>query len=153
MAKSSKAQRSIDAILAGEPDDMNIEFDKVEAAVEPMPEPEPAVAQKTAPKFEADDATLGPSLEESFGHVGNLDAVLRIPVTIQVVLGSAVMPVANLMKLRRGAAIPLDHRVGEPVDVVVNGRTVARGEVVVVEDDTSRFGISLTEILGGPASN
>jgi Flagellar motor switch/type III secretory pathway protein len=70
---------------------------------------------------------------------------MRIPVTIQVVLGSAIMPVANLMKLRRGSAIPLDHRVGEPVDVVVNGRTVARGEVVVVEDDTSRFGISLTE--------
>nr|WP_284538791.1 flagellar motor switch protein FliN [Pleomorphomonas sp. T1.2MG-36] len=95
----------------------------------------------------------GPSLEDSFGAVRNLEAVMRIPVTIQVVLGSAIMPVANLMKLRRGSAIPLDHRVGEPVDVVVNGRTVARGEVVVVEDDTSRFGISLTEIVGGNASN
>ena len=58
------------------------------------------------------------------------------------------MPVSNLLKLGRGAVIPLDHRVGEPVDVVVNGRIVARGEVVVVEDDTSRFGISLTEIVG-----
>ena len=78
----------------------------------------------------------------------NLDAVLRIPVTIQVVLGSATMQVANLMKLRRGAVVPLDHRVGEPVDVVVNGRIVARGEVVIVEDDNSRFGVSLTEIVG-----
>ncbi len=78
----------------------------------------------------------------------NLDAVLRIPVTIQVVLGSASMQVANLMKLRRGAVVPLDHRVGEPVDVVVNGRIVARGEVVIVEDDNSRFGVSLTEIVG-----
>lgn len=67
---------------------------------------------------------------------------------MQVVLGSTSMPVANLLKLGRGAVIPLDHRVGEPVDVVVNGRVVARGEVVVVEDDTSRFGVSLTEVVG-----
>ena len=52
------------------------------------------------------------------------------------------------LKLGRGAVVPLDHRVGEPVDVVVNGRVVARGEVVVVEDDTSRFGVSLTEVIG-----
>jgi flagellar motor switch protein FliN len=82
----------------------------------------------------------------------NIDAILRIPVTLQVVLGSATMPVANLLKLGRGAVVPLDHRVGEPVDVVVNGRVVARGEVVVVEDDTSRFGVSLTEVINS-ASN
>src|SRR5260370_41961209 len=78
----------------------------------------------------------------------NRDVILRIPVSVQVVLGSATMPVANLMKLGRGAVIPLDHRVGEPVDVVVNGRIVARGEMVVVEEDESRFGVSLTEIIG-----
>ena len=78
----------------------------------------------------------------------NIDTILRIPVTVQVVLGSTSMPVSNLLKLGRGAVIPLDHRVGEPVDVVVNGRVVARGEVVVVEDDTSRFGVSLTEVIG-----
>lgn len=78
----------------------------------------------------------------------NLDTILRIPVVVQVVLGSAVMPVSNLLKLGRGAVIPLDHRVGEPVDVVVNGRVIARGEIVVVEDDNSRFGVSLTEIVG-----
>ena len=78
----------------------------------------------------------------------NIDSIMRIPVDVQVVLGSATMPVANLIKLGRGAVIPLDHRVGEPVDVVVNGRIVARGEVVVVEDDNSRFGVSLTEIVG-----
>ena len=81
----------------------------------------------------------------------NLDAIMRIPVSVQVVLGAATMPVSGLLKLGRGAVIPLDHRVGEPVDVVVNGRLVARGEVVVVEDDNSRFGVSLTEIIG-PAS-
>ena len=78
----------------------------------------------------------------------NLETILRIPVTIQVVLGSAVMPVSNLMKLGRGTVIPLDQHVGEPVDIVVNGRVVARGEVVVADEDTSRFGVSLTELLG-----
>lgn len=78
----------------------------------------------------------------------NLDTILRIPVSVQVVLGSAMMPVSNLLKLGRGAVIPLDHRVGEPVDIIVNGRVIARGEIVVVEDDNSRLGVSLTEIAG-----
>ena len=90
---------------------------------------------------------------ETLGSGPNLDSILRIPVHLQVVLGSATMPVANLMKLGRGAIVPLDHRVGEPVDVVVNGRIIARGEVVVVEDDNSRFGISLTEIVGAGRSD
>jgi flagellar motor switch protein FliN/FliY len=96
-------------------------------------------------------ATAG-AAGERFGSPRNLDSILRIPVVVQVVLGSATMPVANLMKLGRGAIVPLDHRVGEPVDVVVNGRVIARGEVVVVEDDNSRFGVSLTEIVGPPGS-
>ncbi|MFE1600190.1 flagellar motor switch protein FliN [Methylobacterium sp. ID0610] len=91
--------------------------------------------------------------EQTIGTGRNLDAVLRIPVLIQVVLGSATMPVANLMKLGRGAIVPLDHRVGEPVDVMVNGRVIARGEVVVVEEDNSRFGVSLTEIVGPSTSD
>jgi flagellar motor switch protein FliN len=96
-------------------------------------------------------APVAPPASESIGTGRNLDAVLRIPVLIQVVLGSATMPVANLMKLGRGAIVPLDHRVGEPVDVMVNGRVIARGEVVVVEEDNSRFGVSLTEIVGPAA--
>jgi flagellar motor switch protein FliN/FliY len=83
----------------------------------------------------------------------NLDMVMRIPVTVKIVLGSTTMPVASLMKLGRGAIIPLDRRVGEPVDVVVNGRVVARGEVVVVDEATSRFGISLTEVVGPSAGD
>lgn len=75
-----------------------------------------------------------------------IDSILRIPVVLQVVVGSATLPVSNLLKLGRGAVVPLDHRVGDPVDVVVNGRTIARGEVVVVEEDGARFGVSLTEI-------
>jgi flagellar motor switch protein FliN len=99
--------------------------------------------------------------DESFPEVGdngeslavsqpnrNLDTILRIPVSVQVILGSAMMPVSNLLKLGRGAVIPLDHRVGEPVDIIVNGRVIARGEIVVVEDDNARLGVSLTEIAG-----
>ncbi len=78
----------------------------------------------------------------------NLDTILRIPVSVQVILGSAMMPVSNLLKLGRGAVIPLDHRVGEPVDIIVNGRVIARGEIVVVEDNNARLGVSLTEIAG-----
>ncbi len=93
------------------------------------------------------DGSMG-SAQATMSGGRNIESILRIPVTVQVVLGSTSMPVANLLKLGRGAVIPLDHRVGEPVDVVVNGRVVARGEVVVVEDDTSRFGVSLTEVIG-----
>lgn len=94
-------------------------------------------------------ADLAARAAEETSRLTNLESILRIPVTVQVLLGSATMPVADLMKLGRGAVIPLDHRVGEPVEVVVNGRIVARGAVVVVEDENSRFGVSLTEIVGG----
>ena len=94
-------------------------------------------------------ADLAARAAEETSRLTNLEPILRIPVTVQVLLGSATMPVADLMKLGRGAVIPLDHRVGEPVEVVVNGRIVARGAVVVVEDENSRFGVSLTEIVGG----
>ena len=77
----------------------------------------------------------------------NLNTILSIPVTVQVVLGSTSLPVASLMKLARGAVISLDQRVGDPVDIVVNGRVVARGEIVVVDEVSQRFGVSLLEIV------
>ncbi|WP_208976202.1 flagellar motor switch protein FliN [Polycladidibacter stylochi] len=110
---------------------------------------EPAFATGTASAATTKSISDGVS-DENVDR--NLDAVLGIPVDMQVVLGSATMPVASLLKLGRGAVIPLDHRVGEPVNLVVNGRTVARGEIVVVEDDNSRFGVSLTEIVGAKGS-
>jgi flagellar motor switch protein FliN/FliY len=57
------------------------------------------------------------------------------------------MPVSSLMKLGRGAVVSLDQKVGDPVNIVVNGRTIARGEVVVVDEETARYGVSLTEIV------
>jgi flagellar motor switch protein FliN/FliY len=88
-----------------------------------------------------------PGVADSATSGRNLEMVMRIPVSVKIVLGSATMPVANLVALGRGAVIPLDRRVGEPVDVVVNGRVVARGEVVVMDEDGSRFGVSLTEVV------
>lgn len=117
-----------------------------------------ATATATDP-LKADGASFGKLADlaaraaEETSRLTNLEPILRIPVTVQVLLGSATMPVADLMKLGRGAVIPLDHRVGEPVEVVVNGRIVARGAVVVVEDENSRFGVSLTEIVGGAAGD
>lgn len=75
------------------------------------------------------------------------EAILSIPVTVQVVLGATTMPVASLMKLGRGAVISLDQKVGDPVSVVVNGRVIARGEVVVVDEESARYGVSLIEIV------
>jgi flagellar motor switch protein FliN/FliY len=95
----------------------------------------------------ADIAREEPLREEVEIDSRRLESILRIPVVMQVVVGSVTMPVSNLLKLGRGAIVPLDQKIGEPVDVVVNGRLIARGEVVVVEDDNTRFGVSLTEII------
>ncbi|AMG86363.1 flagellar motor switch protein FliN [Bartonella bacilliformis] len=72
---------------------------------------------------------------------------MSIPVEVQIVLGSTTMPVANLMNLGRGSVITLNKQIGDPIDIVVNGRIIARGEVIVLEDDSSRFGVSLTEVI------
>ena len=77
-------------------------------------------------------------------EVVNLEAVYDIPVQVTVVLGRTSMPISNVLKLGRGAVVELDRKVGESVDVFVNERLVARGEVVIVED---RIGITMTEIM------
>jgi flagellar motor switch protein FliN/FliY len=116
--------------------------------------PSPAeLAAGLGPRKSAPGDAQRPGADEPGLASPNLDMIMRIPVTVKVVLGSTSMPVASLVKLGRGAVIPLDRRVGEPVDVVVNGRVVARGEVVVVDEATSRFGISLTEVVGPAAGD
>jgi len=78
------------------------------------------------------------------GSAKDLEAVYDIPVQVSAVLGKANMQVAQLLKLGRGAVVELDRKVGEAVDIYVNNRLVARGEVVVVED---RLGVTMTEII------
>ena len=74
----------------------------------------------------------------------DLEAVYDIPVRVSAVLGKSTMEVSQLLRLGRGAVVELDRKVGEPIDIYVNNRLVARGEVVVLED---RLGITMTEII------
>ena len=73
-----------------------------------------------------------------------LEAVYDIPVQVSAVLGKANMQVSQLLKLGRGAVVELDRKVGEAIDIYVNNRLVARGEVVVVEE---HLGVTMTEII------
>jgi flagellar motor switch protein FliN/FliY len=74
----------------------------------------------------------------------DLEAVYDVPVTVQAILGKSAMEVSQLLKLGRGTVVQLDRKVGEAIDIYVNDRLVARGEVVLVED---RLGVTMTEII------
>jgi flagellar motor switch protein FliN len=74
----------------------------------------------------------------------DLGAVYDIPVQLSAVLGKTTLPVSQLLRLGRGAVVELDRKVGEPIDILVNNRLVARGEVVILDD---RLGVTMTEII------
>lgn len=76
--------------------------------------------------------------------VKEVEAIYDIPVTLSAVLGTSQMRVDQLLRLGRGAVVELNRKVGEAIDIYVNNRLVARGEVVVVED---KLGITMTEII------
>ena len=101
-----------------------------------------APAEASAPVPEpAMDVPHIPDLPESSQ---DLEAVYDIPVQVSAVLGKSTLEVQKLLKLGRGAVVELDRKVGEAIDIYVNNRLVARGEVVVLED---RLGITMTEII------
>src|SRR6202795_156329 len=79
-----------------------------------------------------------------------LEAVYDITVTVSAVLGKNTMQVSQLLKLGRGAVVELDRKLGEAIDIYVNNRLVARGEVVMVDD--TRLGVTMTEIVKGDRS-
>ena len=93
-------------------------------------------------EMEAPDRT-GPSqvIERT---AADLEAVFDVPVRISVVLGRTRIPVASLLKLDIGSVVELDRQVGEAVEIFVNERLVARGEIVLVEN---RLGVTMTEII------
>lgn len=74
----------------------------------------------------------------------DLEAVFDVPVQVSAVLGRSKMDVADLLKLGPGTVLELDRRVGEAIDIYVNNRLVARGEVVLVEE---KLGVTMTEII------
>lgn len=77
----------------------------------------------------------------------NLDLIMDIPIDVQIVLGTSRMQVSGLMNLNEGATIALDKKIGEPVEIMVNGRRIARGEITVLENDDTRFGVRLIEVM------
>lgn len=96
--------------------------------------------------IEEQGAVRDKDVEPPFGipMVGDVTAIYDVPVKISAVLGQSTMPVSSLLRLGRGAVVELDRKVGEAIDIYVNNRLVARGEVVVVED---KLGITMTEIV------
>jgi flagellar motor switch protein FliN/FliY len=99
---------------------------------------EPAVRRPQEPAVQlAEQPSAGRSSDD-------LGAVYDIPVQLSAVLGKATMPVSQLLRLGRGAVVELDRKVGESIDILVNNRLVARGEVVILDD---RLGVTMTEII------
>ena len=103
-------------------------------------------------EVQTDDSSLGdgvdvitePEIPDFPRSAKDLEAVYDIPVQVSAVLGKSTMEVARLLRLGKGAVVELDRKVGEAIDIYVNNRLVARGEVVVLDD---RLGITMTEII------
>ena len=96
-------------------------------------------------EFAPDEGALvQPSLEEEDKSATDLQPVFDVPVNISAVLGRASMSVAQLLQLAQGSVLELDRKVGEAIDIYVNNRLVARGEVVIVDE---RLGVTMTEII------
>ncbi|HET9903467.1 MAG TPA: flagellar motor switch protein FliN [Xanthobacteraceae bacterium] len=91
-----------------------------------------------------EDVPVVPSEEPAAKSAADLEAVFDVPVQVSAVLGRARMDVAELLRLGPGAVLELDRKVGEAIDIYVNNRLVARGEVVLVED---KLGVTMTEII------
>lgn len=89
---------------------------------------------------------LGAAGDEGARSAADLEAVFDIPVKIAAVLGRTQMEVSRLLQLAEGDVVELDRKVGEAIDIFVNNRLVARGEVVLVDD---RLGVTMTEIIKG----
>jgi flagellar motor switch protein FliN len=107
----------------------------------PLPDLEGGSAMQTV----EDVAPLAPNGDESTARgAADLEAVFDVPVQVSAVLGRARMDVGELLKLGPGAVLELDRKVGEAIDIYVNNRLVARGEVVLVED---KLGVTMTEII------
>lgn len=94
----------------------------------------------------AESAQVDEGDDETVRSAHDLEAVFDVPVNVSAVLGKTHLEVSNLLKLGRGTIVELDRKIGEAIDIYVNDRLVARGEVVVVDD---RLGVTMTEIVKG----
>ena len=132
-------------------DNEDLELDELtadngeEAAAEPEAGENPETAGEEGAEDGEQQATETVNEDSEISRTAaDLEAVFDIPVHVSAVLGKSRMQVSQLLKLGRGAVVELDRKVGEAIDIYVNNRLVARGEVVVVED---RLGVTMTEII------
>jgi flagellar motor switch protein FliN len=105
--------------------------------------PLPNLDQDSVAMPPVDPDTLAEGGDSSRG-AADLEAVFDVPVQVSAVLGRAKMDVGDLLKLGPGTVLELDRKVGEAIDIYVNNRLVARGEVVLVED---KLGVTMTEVI------
>ena len=98
-----------------------------------------AVAEEAAPA-EMDGMPAG-------ANAMSIKKIQNIKVHVQAVLGGISLSVSELASLKQGEFIPLDTKIGDPIDILANGHLIAKGEIVVLEEDKPRFGITLTEII------
>jgi flagellar motor switch protein FliN/FliY len=89
------------------------------------------------------DVIVAPDSETARG-ASDLEAVFDVPVQVSAVLGRTRMDIGDLLKLGPGAVLELDRKVGEAIDIYINNRLVARGEVVLVEE---KLGVTMTEMI------
>jgi len=90
-------------------------------------------------------ATTGDDAPTGLSGVGDLRRLSAVPVDLSVEMGRTRMTVGETLELRQGSIITLNRMAGEPVDLLVNGTAIARGEVVVIDE---QFGLRVTEVLG-----
>ena len=91
-----------------------------------------------------DQASLAPDGGETSRGASDLEAVFDVPVQVSAVLGRTRMDIGDLLRLGPGAVLELDRKVGEAIDIYINNRLVARGEVVLVEE---KLGVTMTEMI------
>ena len=95
-------------------------------------------------EFAPDEGAVHDGGGDGIQRAPDLETVFDVPVAISAVLGRSTMTVAQLLQLGHGSILELDRKVGEAIDIYVNNRLVARGEVVIVDD---RLGVTMTEII------
>jgi flagellar motor switch protein FliN/FliY len=110
-----------------------------------LPEPEEPATAMPLEHFETSEPLASDApIEQDDRTANDLSTVFEVPVSISAVLGRSSLSVAQLLKLGAGSVLELDRKVGEAIDIFVNNRLVARGEVVIVDD---RLGVTMTEII------
>jgi len=146
-AESAVEPLEVAELVADEASDGPLSQADIEAllAAEPGPAASlPAAPAAPEPVVEAIALDELHAMEAPIDERAQIELLLDVPLAITVELGQATVTIRELLELGQGSILPLDRRAGEPVDVLVNGQRLARGEVVVIDED---FGIRVTDVV------